>query len=528
MFRRPKVIVVGAGIGGMSAAARLASAAGGEAEVTVLERARDVGGKMRTVTLGSSGIDAGPTVVTMRWVFDELFASCGAKLDDYVTLERAEILARHAWTDGTQLDLFADPARSADAIGRVFGEREAEAFRAFSADAERIYRTVEQPFLRSQAPTVQGMLKQVGVVGLGALTRIDAFRTMWSALRSRFTEPKLIQLFGRYATYCGSSPFDAPATLNLIAHVESQGVHRVRGGIRQLGAAVRRLAEEAGVAFRTGANVTRVLVEGGQVAGVELDDGELLRADAVVFNGDVSALGALVNRGDRRSRPAPTPAATPEEKRSLSAVTLAMVARVRDSDVSLIHHNVFFSDDYPAEMDALINRRSLPDQPTVYICAQDRGDDGGDAATAAAGERLLFVINAPPTGDDPSRWSAEEIERCERSAMNLLETCGLHLEPSRTEVTTPVDFERLFPKTGGALYGPIARGATSALSRQGARSRIPGLYLAGGSVHPGPGVPMAALSGARAAEAWIADNAKLVKTRPSPKSTSVVDRASIA
>jgi len=490
MINSPSVSVVGSGVGALAAAARLASAG---MTVTVLERSAEAGGKMRAACVGDRAIDTGPTVLTMRWVFEELFAATGANLSDHVTLEPVEILARHGWPDGAQLDLFADLERSADAIGRVFGTSEATAYRAFMADAARIYTTVETPFLRSQVPTTTTMLCQLGSLGLGALTRIDAFRSMWKSLAKRFSDPRLVQLFARYATYIGSSPFAAPATMNLVAHVEAAGVHRVHGGMAALANALVSLARRGGATFHFNAEVTRIVVERNRTAGVELADGSFIRSGSVLFNGDVSAVGSLL--GDRRA-----PTSTPPSKRSLSALTYAMVAR--PSGFPLVHHNVFFSNDYPAELAALFREKRVPEAPTVYVCAQDRGDDDGVKVDE---ERLLLVVNAPATGDQPSLWSEKERQRCARTTSSIMERCGLYLTAVAEQATTPVEFAQAFPATGGALYGPAAQGPSSALSRMGARTKIPGLYLAGGSVHPGPGVPMAALSGMRAAEAILDD-----------------------
>jgi 1-hydroxycarotenoid 3,4-desaturase len=428
------VVVVGAGIGGLAAAVQLAGAG---LAVTVLERGTESGGKMRAARVAGRTIDAGPTVLTMRWVFEELFAKAGANLSDFVTLEPAEILARHAWPDGARLDLFADRERSADAIGRAFGSRNAAAYRTFMADAARIYATIEAPFLRAQAPTVTSMLRQVGSLGFGALTRIDAFRSMWDSLSRRFSDPRLVQLFARYATYVGSSPFDAPATMNLVAHVEATGVHRVHGGMDALASALAALARRAGVTFRFDADVTRILVERGRAAGVALADGSVVEADAVLFNGDVSAVSSLLGA---RGAPAPT---TPD-RRSLSAVTYTMVARA--NGFPLVHQNVFFSGDYPAEFVELFEMRRVPDAPTVYVCAQDRGDDGG---VDDHEERLLLVVNAPATGDEPSRWSEDERRRCELSTRAVMKTCGLELETLAQQTTTPVERAQAFPCTRG-------------------------------------------------------------------------------
>ena len=498
--RSHKVVVVGAGVGGLACAIDLASSG---LEVTLLERAPACGGKMRTIVVGGHAIDAGPTVLTMRWVFEDLFASAGRDFAAYVGLEPAEILARHAWPDGHRLDLFADPERTVDAIATLAGRAEAERYRQFRAYARDIFDTAEGPFLRSQRPTVGSMLRHAGRLGLGAFARIDAHRTMWRALESAFHDRRLRQLFGRYATYCGSSPFSAPATLNLIAHVESLGVHRVHGGMGALAAGLERLARELGVTVRTGAEVAEVIARGPRVAGVVLTTGERIDADAVVANADVSAVGGglLGAAGAKAARP------TEVASRSYSAVTWALAARA--TGFPLVHHNVFFSDDYAAEFTALDADRRVPYAPTSYVCAFDRGD----VPRESDDERMLIVVNAPATGDDPSAWRSEERERCERNLASTMNRCGLELTIRASVQTTPVEFCRLFPGTGGALYGPSAHGPFSSLKRQGSRTRVRGLYLAGGSVHPGPGVPMAALSGRLAAESLKEDLASTARSR---------------
>lgn len=493
---KERVIIVGAGVGGLSAAAVLAARG---VEVVVMEAAATPGGKMREIAIGPARIDAGPTVFTMRWVFDEIFAAAGASFADRVTLEPLELLARHAWSGEERLDLFADIERSADAIGAFAGAVEARGYRRFCDRARRVYGLLEQPFIRQPEPRMDKLMLAVGLK-FGGLWDIAPYSTMWGALGEYFRDVRLRQLFGRYATYCGSSPFLAPATLMLVAHVEQAGVWSVAGGMHQIASALARLAGEQGADIYYDAPVAEILVSGDRAVGVRMAGGEQIEAHAVIANVDVAALAGGLLGDEAAGAIAPIASAD----RSLSAITWTLRAETKGFPLS--RHNVFFSRDYAAEFNDIVLRARPPDEPTVYVCAQDRA--GAADAHAEGPERLLCLINAPATGDSAS-FDAAEIARCQDRAWCQLERCGLELlaagEPA--VVTTPSDFHRMFPGTGGALYGQASHGWKASFERPGCRTRIPGLYLAGGSAHPGPGVPMAAQSGRMAADSLLSDRA---------------------
>ncbi len=489
--REHRVVVVGAGVGGLVAALQLARRG---LSVTLLEAADAPGGKMRQPRVDGAPIDSGPTVFTMRWIFEQIYASAGARLADELDLTPLPVLARHAWQPGEQLDLFADPALSRDAIARFAGPVEANRFTQFCRQARAVYDALEGPFIRSQAPTLFSMHNDLGLRGLAVLASLGPMRSLWGALGRHFHDPRLHQLFARYATYCGSSPWQAPATLMLVTQVELDGVWSVRGGMHALAQSLAGLAQRHGVTLRYGARVQQIEVTGTRATGVVLADGERIAADSVVFNGDRSALGeGLLGEAVR-----PAASAVPASQRSLSALTWSVHAATEG--FALERHNVFFQPHYQREFDDIFGHGRLPATPTVYVCAQDRGT----TAPPPARDRLLVLVNAPAAAR--RHLTEAEIDACESHTFSLLQRHGLTLTRTaqNTLRTTPADFQRMFPGSAGALYGMATHGWMSAFHRPGAASPIAGLYLAGGSVHPGPGVPMAAMSGQLAAATLMA------------------------
>ncbi len=278
---------------------------------------------------------------------------------------------------------------------------------------------------------------------------------MWDELGKYFRDPRLRQLFGRYATYCGSSPFLAPATLMLVAHVEMDGVWRVEGGMHRLAVALADLAHDRGARIFYGQNAKRILVEGGRATGVETEQGEIISADAVVMNGDAGALRAGLLGAPAIAALNSAPRAQP----SLSAVTFAMRAQTRG--FPLVHHNVFFSRDYRAEFDDIFRDRRLPRAPTVYVCAQDRGDED----VRSSDERLFALVNAPAV-DGAGELSTEELRQCEEEDLSI----------SR----------RLWSRHPGAAAGDRAhdaQGFRAALPGDGRRDLRPGVARLDGLFH---------------------------------------------
>ena len=498
------VAIIGAGIGGLVCALTLALEGH---EVEVFEKEAGPGGKARQLPVGASMVDAGPTVFTMRKVFDALFERAGERLEDWVSLQQAQILARHAWNSESQLDLFADRRASEEAIGDFAGAQSASEFRSFSAAAERAYTVLEDSFMRSSKPSSPLALSwRIGMTRLADQLAIRPFSSLWNMIGSHFSDPRLQQLFGRYATYCGSSPFKAPGTLSLIAHLEQRGVWIIDGGIHALASAMQMLSEKQGVRFHFNCQVEQIPDAGAKQQRIVLSQGKEHSCDAIIANCDPNALANKLF-GDAAAR-AVKP--TPKAERSFSA--MVWIAEAEAKGFPLTHHNVLFSPDYPAEFREL-SAGTTPTDPSIYVCALDRKANS-DVHTPNGPERFQIIVNAPANGDT-HHYSVEEKLQCTRAMMQSAQRCGLRLEePLHHQLLTPNEFERLSPSTGGAIYGRASHGWAASFQRPGARTRIPWLYCAGGATHPGAGVPMAALSGLQAAHSLMEDRASARKFHP--------------
>ena len=493
-----KVVVIGAGMGGLAATIRLAHAG---LDVTLIDSHPASGGKMRSVASPAGPVDAGPTVLTLKPVFEDLFAAAGTTIDDHLTLLPLPVLARHWWPDGSTLDLHADPDASAAAI-RAFAGAGAEAqFRRFSATAAGLFAVFDAPVLQSGTPRLPAIMANLARRP-ALLPWLLPGATLARALRHSFTDPRLRQLFGRYATYVGGAPARTPAILALIWQAEARGVWAVDGGMIRLAQVMEGLARQGGATILHGAQAVRIVETWGRVSGVTLADGHTLPCAQVIHAGDPAALadGLL---GSAMRATVPQKAVHP---RSHSAWVWAFAATPRG--LPLAYHNVLFAAD-PAREFAQIAQGQMPDDPTLYVCAQDR-----TGITPSGPERFEIILNAPPVSPDGSMNLAEEDALCRSRTFPTLARFGLTFDPTpqAAALTGPGRFARLFPASRGAIYGLSPQGLMATFRRPGARTALPGLYLAGGGVHPGAGIPMATLSGRHAAEAIMQDRALISRS----------------
>jgi phytoene desaturase len=485
-----RVVVLGAGLGGLAAAARLAAT--GHA-VTVLEQAPQVGGKLGWYARDGHGFDTGPSLVTLPGVLEDLFAATGSPLAEVLPLRRLDPAVAYRFADGTHLAvpgrLDAVPAALDDALGPGTGAQ----WSAFLDRAAAMWRVTEEPFLRSPLAGPATLLRLARRTG--DLTTIAPWRSLRGLGRQYLTDPRLRMLLDRYATYSGSDPRRAPAALATVPWAEQAfGSWYVPGGLRRLVDAVAGRAVERGALVRTGARVTEVLVEGGRAAGVRLAGGERVPADVVVCNADAAALyrDLLPGRAPVRRARAALRRVTP----SSSGFVLLLALRGRTP--GLAHHSVLFPGDYDAEFDALFGTRGTAahpvTDPTVYVSAPD------DPATRpdADSESWFVLVNAPRHDPGPGTdWNSPGL--ADAYADRVLATMagrGLDVR-DRVRwrvVRTPADLEQETGSPGGSIYGTSSNGARAAFLRPGNAAALPGLFLVGGSAHPGGGLPLVTLS----------------------------------
>ncbi|MBK9710262.1 MAG: phytoene desaturase [Kouleothrix sp.] len=485
------IVVVGGGLGGLAAAIHMAARG---RRVVVLEKNERVGGKLNIVEEHGYTFDTGPSLLTMPWVLRGLFEAAGTRLEDELEIVPVEPTCRYRWPDSTYFDAFQTLPLLMEQIGRL-DPRDVAGFLRFMAYAARIYQAVAGPFLLQP---FDGLRDLVTPALARDAWKIDSLRTVDQAVRSFFHSPYLRQVFDRYATYNGSSPYRAPATFNLIAYVEFvEGGWYVRGGMYALARALERVARRLGVEIRTSSPVEQIMTSGDAASGVRLQSGEQLCAATVVINADPRYAYERLLAGHERM-------AARLARLEPSCSGFILLLGVDRTYPGLAHHNIFFSGDYEREFAAIFERGVPAPDPTVYVCATSLSDP----AHAPPGHTNMFVlINAPALGTRVS-WEREAagyrdtiVRKLERMG---LEQLGRHIV--HEHIITPADLQARYNAPGGAIYGLASNQPWTAFMRPPLRARdLRQLYFVGGGTHPGGGIPLVLLSGRAVAERVLGD-----------------------
>jgi len=475
-----RVVVVGAGVGGLAAAARLARQGHG---VVVCEQADVIGGKLGEYVCDGFRFDTGPSLLTLPAVFRDLFRKTGRPLEDVLDLVPVEPAARYRFPDGTELDVpNTGPYDVCAAMEATLGRSAGVQWQQLLDRGEAVWDATRSSVLESPLDGSRDLLRRLRSVE--DLRTVAPWQTLRGLGRRQLADPRLRMLLDRYATYTGSDPRRAPAALATVPYVEQTfGSWYVRGGLRRLGEAIADRARECGAQIRTGADVRRIDVDTGRVAGVTLSSGERLAADAVVSNADAAHLyGDLVS----------APSALRRLRKAVPSLSgFVLLLGVRGRTPGLAHHTVLFPADYDAEFDAIFGSTpAAVEDPTLYLAVAD------DPSVAPVGNESWFVlVNAPRQG--PVDWTAPGVAASYAARLlDLLAKRGYDVRDRLAfcEWRSPADLERETRSPGGAIYGTSSNGLRAAFLRPANRSPVPGLFLVGGSAHPGGGLPLVAMS----------------------------------
>jgi len=486
------VIVVGGGFGGLSAALALASRG---VAVTVLEAADQLGGKAGTADAEGVEFDTGPSLLTLPEVFDTLFALSGTRLRERVKLRRLDPTFKYMFADGSSLYTSPELDTTLADIRAVYGRQARDEMADFLKYAEEIWTASAPHFVYGDSPSLRS-LSRMKWSTLTQLRHIDPTRTMWQAIRKRVKSPHVRNILMRFATYNGSDVRRAPATLNCIAHVDmAMGAHGLEGGMGSMATAMVERGRELGVQYVTGTRVSAITSRWRRITGVELESGAQLHADAVVCNADVRHLAMELAPGLKAMR-----SRVENLDPSMSAINYVIKSKRRRARAP---HTVVFPDRYMAEFEDIFDHRRVPQEPTIYLC--DQSLSHGRAPFDDGSVPVFAMVNAPAI--QPGSNAETDEPRVREFVMTRIKALGLvDADAEIVWSRTPQQLEDRFPGSRGSIYGSASNSARSAFTRPGNRVReLRGLYLAGGTVHPGGGVPLCTLSGMAAARAVLED-----------------------
>ncbi len=470
-----KAAVIGSGVGGLAIATRLALKG---YKVTVYEQNDLSGGKISEIKAGGYRFDTGPSLLTLPELTDELFHLAGKKREDYFHYSRLEVICNYFYEDGLKIRAFSEPQKFASEIEEQTGEPARKVLNHLKKSRDQ-YKLTADIFLFNSLHKIRNYFHGRILKGILLFHKVDAFSSMHHRISKRFKDPRVIQLFDRYATYNGSNPYLAPATLNVISHLEHNlGAFFPSKGMRSLATSLEWLARDCGVDFAFSKKVEKILTDGKKATGVMLGNEEH-PYDLIVSDVDV-------NYFYKKLLPDSKSIKTDENKLSSSALIFYWGFRGKSPSLGL--HNILFSENYSTEFEHIFEKRDVSSDPTVYIYISSKlvPSDAPDDC-----ENWFVMINVPPdTGQDWDRLIKEARRNIILKIERLLKiTLEDHIEFEQVE--SPQSIERRTLSWKGALYSNHSNSRYSAFLRHSFKHKsLQNLYFVGGSVHPGGGIPL--------------------------------------
>jgi len=484
-----KISVVGAGIGGMSAAARLAKQGH---QVTVFENSDQSGGKCRTEWFGDYAFDTGPSLLTLPAVFRDLFLKTGKRIEHVLDISPVDPAFNYNFADGSKVTFpnLSNP-KTYQEIEKSFGISASQSWRQIIERSEKMWEASRDSFIESELTSIWPLLLRKNLIN--QINQISPFTSLRSLSEKLNLDPHLKMIIDRYATYTGSDPRSAPAVLLTIAFVESTfGAWHIKGGIGQLSVALEQRCRDLGVDFQFKSLVTKILVERNKVEGVVLSEGKIIKSDLVVSNSDAeytfnSLIGNEVSsaRGERRKLKSAT--------KSLSGFSLLLgLDNKKSKPVDVKHHNVYFPENYDLEFDQIFTQKVPVTDPTIYLCAPK-----DSSMVKGADKDAWFVLVNAPRHEPESGWDWKDGgQEYAQKIISKMDDLGLNVTNRLDfmEYRTPADLENYAMAPGGSIYGTSSNSPVSAFLRARNRSKVKGLFCVGGSAHPGGGLPLVGIS----------------------------------
>ena len=473
-------VVIGSGIGGIAAALRLSKKG---YKVNVFEANDYPGGKLSAFSLGDYRFDAGPSLFTMPQYVTELFEIHGEKASDFFTYQKKKIACQYFWEDQTQLTAYADSKLFLQEVHNKLGVK-ATVLEKYLKRAKKKFELTAPLFLEQSLHKFKGFLSVKTLKALLNLSLYEINQNLHTVNAAQLKEPHLVQMYDRYATYNGSSPYQTPGIMTLVQHLEQEfGTFVPDGGMEQITLSLFELAKRKGVSFHLGEKVSQILVENGKATGIKTKNHTLL-ADIVLSNMDVFPTYKNLLKGIK------APQRILSQERSSSAVIFYWgINKIFDQ---LDLHNIFFSQDYKSEFEAIFNQKKPSEDFTVYVNITSK-DIPSDAPKGA--ENWFVMINTP--ADHGQDWNQIKNGLRKKTIAKLNRILKVDMDSliQEEEVLTPPMIEHKTSSHLGALYGSSSNDKMAAFLRHpNFSSKIKNLYFCGGSVHPGGGIPLCLLS----------------------------------
>lgn len=483
MSDQKSVIVIGGGLGGLSAAISLAQSG---YQVSLYEKNAHLGGKVNRLEKEGFGFDLGPSILTMPKIFERLFEGSGKKMADYVPTVRLEHQWRSFFPDGNRIDLF-ESLDDMETKNPCLNQQDLEDFKKMLSYSKQLYETIEKGYFDKGLDTKEEIGKFHGVVS--TFKNFDLLSTVHQGVSKRIRNKQFADMLSYYSKYVGSSPYDAPALLNMMDYMQQdQGAWYVPGGIHLLAQGIVKLGKESGVTFHNGQAVTRVEHNNGKITAAYLEDGTKLTADYYISNMEVIPFYEQLLQEDT--------AYIEKLKKKFEPASSGLILHlgVKAHYPQLRHHNFFFASDQKKQMNLIFHEKKLPDDPVIYLVNVNKTDP--DQAPEGY-ENLKVLPHIPYIQDDP--FTQEEYEEFAERVLNKLEAMGLKDLKKNIVVKdlwTPEDIRSTYWSDRGAIYGTVSDKKTNQGFKHPKQSeRYDNLYFVGGTVNPGGGMPMVTLSG---------------------------------